>query len=301
MILYYQIMRHLNYAFLITAVFLAFLPSGCSKAPAKDNKVLVTFGNNSITNGAFKKRISKLPPYYQDIVNKNKKRFLEEMIAEDLFYEEAVRKGYLQDREVAEVIKEAKKKILVARLIQTEVERNASVTEDEIRKYYDEHKEDFKTPEMWRASHILVADEKEAKDILDELAKGASFEELARIRSIDATASRGGDIGYFRRGQLVPEFEKEAIALNPGQTSGVVNTQFGYHIIKLTDKRESSVEPYEKSRRPIEDILMKKKRGELFDQLVEKLKKKYDVRIDEKLFESLDDTSIAKSEGAVKK
>lgn len=269
---------------------------GCSKGASKDDKVLVSFSNSNITSSEFKKRIAKLPPYYQDIVNKNKKRFLEEMIAENLFYEEAVRKGFLQEKEVAEVIKEAKKKILVARLIQTEVEKAASVTDAEIRRFYDEHKEDFKTPEMWRASHILVATEAEAKAVLDELAKGASFEDLAKSRSIDATASRGGDIGYFRRGQLVPEFEKACFALDVGQVSGIVNTQFGYHIIKLTDKREASVESYEKVARAIEDILMKKKRGELFDQLVSRLKNKYNVKIDEKAFESLENSDKPKAD-----
>ena len=154
-----------------------------------------------------------------------------------------------------------------------------------MKKFYDEHKDEFKTPEMWRASHILVADEKEAKAMLDELAKGAKFEDLARAHSIDATASRGGDVGYFRAGQLIPDFEKACLKLDVGQTSGIVQTQFGYHIIKLTDKKEPGVKSYEEAKRAIEAELKKKKRSELFNALVLRLKNKYGVEVNENVFE----------------
>ena len=156
-----------------------------------------------------------------------------------------------------------------------------------MRKYYDEHKAEFKTPELWRASHILVATDKEARDILDALAKGAKFEDLAKEKSMDATSSRGGDIGFFRAGQLVPDFEKAALKLNMGQTSDVIHTQFGYHVIKLTDKREPGAEDFEKARGKIESELKKKKRAELFDKLVTDLKNKYGVFIDEEILDSM--------------
>lgn len=83
-----------------------------------------------------------------------------------------------------------------------------------------------------RCAHILVAKESHAKEVLDKLAKGESFGKLAGEYSLDGSKKQGGDLGYFGHGMMVKEFEKAAFALEKGQTSGIVKTQFGYHIIK---------------------------------------------------------------------
>lgn len=282
-----DVMKRISF-FLIILGICGALCAGCAKRPTGEDKVLAKVSNKLITLKDFKDRIGKLPVYYQNIVNKNKKRFLDETIVEILFYEEAIRKGLDRDREAKEVIAEAKKKILIAKLIKNEVEDKIKIGDDEIRGFYETHKEDFKTPELWRASHILVATEENAKDILNELSKGANFEELAKARSMDATASRGGDVGYFRIGQLVPDFEKACTKLNVGEISEAVHTQFGYHIIKLTDRKEPAVEDLEKVKRAIEEELRKRKRSELFDNLVLNLKNKYKVTIEEDVFKTLE-------------
>ncbi len=83
-----------------------------------------------------------------------------------------------------------------------------------------------------RCAHILVKNESAAKEVLDRLGKGESFAKLAEQYSIDGTRKRGGDLGFFGRGVMVREFENAAFALEKGQTSGIVRTEFGYHIIK---------------------------------------------------------------------
>jgi len=98
---------------------------------------------------------------------------------------------------------------------------------------------EIELPEMVRASHILVDSEEQAQSIHDQLEDGASFEELAQEHSTDATAENGGDLGYFPRGRMVPSFEEVAFSLEPGQTSDLVQSDFGYHIIKVTDKLEA--------------------------------------------------------------
>lgn len=281
-----NIMKRERARILISAVALA-LVFGCAKEPSPDDKVIAKVSNSSITLGDFKARIAKLPSYYREIVEKNKKRYLEEMIAEKLFYEEALRRGLNNDKEVAEVINEAKKKIVIAKLIKNDVEDKVKVSEDEIAAFYEANKDKLRTPEMWRASQILVPTEQEAVDVLQKLNSGANFEDIARANSKDATASRGGDIGYFRAGQLVPEFEKAAIGLNVGQLSGVVRTKFGYHIIKLTDKKASGMQSYENAKPMIENELKKKKKVNIFYELVMSLKKKYDVNINEEAFSSM--------------
>jgi len=261
---------------------------GCGGRPSPDDKILAKVSNKVITLKGLKDRIGRLPSYYKDAVNRNKKKFLDETIVEMLFYEDALRKGLDKDKEVVEVLREARKKIMIAKLIKDEVEDKAKVGEAEIKKFYEEHKDEFKTSELWRASHILVNTKEEAAEILGSLSKGASFEELAKAKSTDATASRGGDVGYFKEGQLVPDFEKACMKLNVGQTSGIVQTQFGYHIIKLTDKKPPAPESYEKAARKIEDQLKKKKRSELFDNLVLTLKNKYNVEIEDDVYKSLE-------------
>jgi peptidyl-prolyl cis-trans isomerase C len=262
--------------------------AGCARRRATDDRVLAEVSNKRFTVQDLKDRIAKLPAYYQDIVNKNKRRFLDETIMETICYEEAVRKGLERSKDVKELLEAARKKILIAKLVSTEVDEKIKIDEAEIRRFYEEHKEEFKTPELWRASHILVSGEKEANEVMAELAKGVSFEELARSHSIDATADRGGDIGFFRKDQVVPEFEKTCMGLNVGEMSGIVKTEFGYHIIKLTDRKMAGVEPYDKVRKVIEEELKKKKRAEMFETFAKDMRTKYGVRINEDVFASLD-------------
>lgn len=269
----------------------------CARKISDDDKMLAKVSNKTITLKDFKSKMAKIPSYYQNVVENNKKRYLDELIMEMLMYEEAVRRGIDRTKEIKDIVNEAKKKVVIAKLVKDEVEDKAVVTEDEIKKYYEAHRDEFKTPELWRASHILVASEKEARDVLDELAKGARFEDLAKARSTDATAVRGGDVGYFRAGQVVPDFEKACMKLNVGQTSDIVKTQFGYHIIKLTDKKEAGLQSYDEARRSIESELKRKKRSELFNNLVLKLKEKYHVEIDEALFNGMEKASKSVENG----
>lgn len=274
-------------AVLLLVIGLALGLYACAKKPSNDDKVLAKVSNKFITVKDFKAKIAKIPPYYRNVVEKDKKRYLDEVIMQMLCYEEAVRRGIDKDKEIQEVISEARKKVLIAKLIKDEVEDKVAVSEDEIKNFFEAHKDEFKTPELWRASHILVSDEKEAKALLDELARGASFEDLARKHSTDATANRGGDVGYFRRGQVVPDFEKACMKLNVGETSPIIQTQFGYHIIKLTDKKEPGVQNYEEAKGPIENELKRKKRSDLFSKLVLNLRNKYGVEVKEDAFNSL--------------
>ena len=262
--------------------------AGCARENSPGDKTLVTVADKPITIKDFKAKLSKLPKHYQAVAEKNKKNLLDDMIVESIFLEDAVRKGIDKDKEVQDVLAEAKKKIIIAKFVKAEVDDKVKVPEDEMKAFYEGNKDEFKTPEMWRASHILVASEGEAKDVVAELSKGIPFEDIARAKSIDATSSRGGDVGYFRRGQVVPEFENTCLSLSVGQTSAIVHTQFGYHIIKLTDKKSEALESYESAKPKIENMLKLKKRNELFNKLIVSLKEKYRVRIEPDAMKALE-------------
>jgi peptidyl-prolyl cis-trans isomerase C len=269
----------------------SFCLSGCGKGPSAQDKILVTVGNKFITLNDFKQKLSKMPSYYRNMAERNKKALLDDMIMETLFMEDAVRKGIDRDREVRDILEEARKKILMAKLMKLEVDDKIKVSEEEMKKYYEAHKSEYKKPEMWRASHILVSTEAGAKDVQTALAGGRRFQDLAKEKSIDATAARGGDVGYFRKGQVLSEFENACFALDVGQVSPIVHTQFGYHIIKLTDKKPESQQSFEEARPAVENDLRMLKRNELFGKLLQDLKNKYRVRIEDDAMKAVESVS----------
>ncbi len=115
--------------------------------------------------------------------------------------------------------------------------QNASVTEEEAREFFEENKDDLV---VIRASHILVKTEEEGKGILERLNQGEDFAKLAEELSADKASSvLGGDLGYFGKGSMIAEFEEAAFALNPGETSDLVKTEVGYHIIRVEDKKDT--------------------------------------------------------------
>ncbi len=133
-----------------------------------------------------------------------------------------------------------KSQLLMMKL-QTAVAGPVDLTEDEIQAYWDKNKANYETSEQLRASHILVKTEDEAKAVLAEIEAGGDFATLAKEKSTDTgTASKGGDLGWFGAGTMVKEFEDAAFALQVGQHSGIVQTQYGYHIILLTDRKPAT-------------------------------------------------------------
>src|SRR2546430_4587621 len=126
--------------------------------------------------------------------------------------------------------------------------------------------------EKGRARHILVQGEDEAKAILEQLKKGADFATLAKEKSKDPGAVDGGDLGYFTKDQMVPEFADVAFKMYPGQTSNPVKTQFGWHVIKLEEKRNRQPPAFEQLKDRIEAFVMRKAQTELVTQLRETAK-----------------------------
>lgn len=149
------------------------------------------------------------------------------------------------------------------------------VTDKEAKEYYEENPDLFAIDEV-EASHILVEDEKLAREILDKLKGGADFAEMAKEHSIDGSADQGGSLGTFGKGVMVPEFENAAFALKPGEISDLVKSKFGYHIIKVTGKNQGR-ETFEDSRKNIIDTLYDKAVREAYNQKMTELRKQYDI------------------------
>jgi peptidyl-prolyl cis-trans isomerase C len=134
-------------------------------------------------------------------------------------------------------------KMLMGALLQQETK--AAITDEEMHKVYDDAMASMTSEEEVHARHILVETEDEAKAILEQLKGGADFATLAKEKSKDPGAADGGDLGYFNKGQMVPEFSEVAFKMYPGQLSNPVKTQFGWHIIKVEDKRQRKPPPFD--------------------------------------------------------
>jgi len=137
-----------------------------------------------------------------------------------------------------------------------------TVTEDEMKKAYEDEASKIVQTERVRARHILVNSEQEAKDILVKLNKGEKFEDVAKKYSLDGSKDYGGDLGYFSEGEMVPEFSKAAFALQPGQISQPVKTDFGWHIIRVDDRKKGAAQPYDQVKTALKNILLRKKTQE---------------------------------------
>lgn len=169
-------------------------------------------------------------------------------------------------------------KLLMESILQTE--GKGAVTEQAMRKVYDDAVKQMSGDEEVRARHILVPTEAEAKTILSDLKKGGNFETIAKEKSKDpGAAAQGGDLGYFTKDQMVPEFAEVAFKLQKGALSDPVKTQFGWHIIKVEDKRSKSPPPFEQVKDQVETFVMRKAQAEYVGKLreaakVERLDKK---------------------------
>jgi peptidyl-prolyl cis-trans isomerase C len=146
-------------------------------------------------------------------------------------------------------------------------EAKSAVSDDALRQTYDDAVKSAGGQEEVRARHILVDNQDEAKSILDQLKGGGDFAALAKEKSKDPGAADGGDLGYFTKDQMVPEFADVAFKMYPGQLSNPVKTQFGWHIIKLEDKRTKQPPEFEKVKDQIETFLMRKAQTEFIGKL----------------------------------
>jgi peptidyl-prolyl cis-trans isomerase C len=153
-------------------------------------------------------------------------------------------------------------KLLMETYLQGEMK--AAMTDAARRQVYDDASKQMKGEQEVRARHILVETEDEAKAVLAELKKGTDFAELARLKSKDpGAASEGGDLGYFTKDQMVPEFAEAAYKLEKGQLSEPVKSQFGWHVIRVEDKRDRVIPPFEQVKDQVEAFVARKAQAEV--------------------------------------
>lgn len=177
---------------------------------------------------------------------------------------------------IEELRQQVERQILMEKIVSKAV----IVTEKEIRDHFERYKANFAKPEEIKASHILLRTEVEAKAILSQLKAGADFAELARRESIDPTTKeKGGDLGFFSRGKMTPAFEEAAFALEAGEFSEVVETPYGYHIIKVDEKKPAQEPNLELVREEIRKTLTEQKTWTTRSNLLQNLREEAKIEI----------------------
>lgn len=271
---------------LFAIIFAAFFVFSCSQS--KD-EVILKAGSSKLTKKELQEDIKNLPPQTKlflaspDGIN----RLKDELIKREVLYEEAKKKDLAKSEEFKRRLEEFKKLTLINMLLEQELKNLQPVTEKDAKDYYEKNKDQFIKPSEVRLSQIVVKNEEEAKKVYEKIDKGEDFGKIAKELSRDErTKANGGDIGFFKKGQLDPQVENLAFNLKKGQVSMPLNRKDGLYIFKITDVRGTPIE-FEQIKQQLTEQLKAKKQQDWFNSYIEELKKKYKVEVNEKALQDI--------------
>lgn len=267
---------------LVLAISIIFNIVGCEQRKVAGGKVIAQINGREIRDDEFKMRFSRLTPSlkskYSD--EKGKREFLEEIIKRELLLQEAKKSGIEKDQVLIDRIEEMKERLILNEFLQREVEGKLVTTDKELEDYYNLHKEEFKSPDEAKISHILVRNEEDAKAVIKRLRKGSDFAKMAREISIDmATKDSGGEMGVIQKGKFHPQLDSVIFSTNEGEVSDPVKTERGYHIIKVRKKIPGLPLSFNEAKNIISQRYQIEKRSKVFEDLFARLKSKANITI----------------------
>lgn len=245
-----------------------------------ENKILAVVNGVEITQFDIEQAVQRFPQDRQNYLktSEGQKQLLDEIISFELIYNYAKENKMDEDDMYISQLN-AMAKELLTQYTMSKLFSGMDVSDKEAEEYYEKNREMFKNQESISAKHILVDSLEKAEEIAKKIKSGLSFEEAAQKYSSCPSKSQGGSLGTFTKGQMVPEFEQAAFSLTVGEVSIPVKTQFGYHLIKVEEKNESSVMAFDEVKNEIIKRLNQQQQTEKYMNLVENLKKKYTVEI----------------------
>ena len=205
-----------------------------------------------------------------------RKRLTDELINRKLLFFDAKKSGLDKDeiyvKEVKKQSEELLKDFAMANII-----NSVRVSDEDLKEYYESHKDSFKVQPTFTASHILVESEDLAKEIKEKIDNDGDFAQLAKEYSTCPSKGQGGDLGTFQQGQMVKEFENALIENEIGDIVGPVKTQFGYHIINIKDKTEGKVKSFEEAKNEVKQTLLQLKQQQAYIDVTDRLQKEYKI------------------------
>lgn len=265
---------------LFTAFVLVMMISSFAFAADEAPKVVARVGSQDITEAEV---LEFIQPFGQQALmlygsEQGRKMILDDVISMRLYALDAEAQKLDETPEFKAQLANVRRAMLAQASMKVAADA-ITVSDDEARKFYDEHPDVFAQPERIHASHILVSDDETAASVLYELKGGASFDVLAKKYSLDpGSGANGGDLGEFPKGVMVPEFENAAFALKePGEVSLPVKSQFGVHIIKLHERIPASPMPFEQVKAQIVQQLKEQKTQQVLLDKAAELEKVYKV------------------------
>lgn len=271
-------------------------------APAAEGsgEVVARYGDQTLTADELVVELQRLPQRSRSTMDADaRKRFVENYVLNDLLYAEGLREGLGNDPDIERQVNDLRRRLVVQRVVR-KLQDMPPVTDEQAKEYYDANPDRYSTTTI-KARHILVKDEEKAKELHQQVTQNPDqFADLAKANSADtASARKGGDLGFFGRGRMVPEFEAAAFALEtPGQISEIVKTPYGYHIIQLEERRDGEQKPFDQVKEQIRATLrneaMQAKTKEYYDGL----KAKSNLTIDEEALERVAKSVPEPSPGA---
>jgi len=278
--------------FWISILFLI-VPMGCGKPGEKSlgGNELVRVNGVAISLEEFR-QISEQQPLEGKMRLLNEKGlrdFLDNyVINREVLYQEAKQKGFDKNKQIEIKVENLKRAMAIDALLEQALKGKTDVPESEIQKYYQENRARFTEPLEIRIRHIVVNSEPALKEVLKRLAEGGSFEKIASLYNVDKSRENGGDLGFIRRGQLAPtfaQFEDAAFSLQKrGDTSEVVKTPLGYHIIQLSETRGTALKPFNTVKEKIRFFLQAKKKQEAYLEYLKEARSRAKITINEKLW-----------------
>lgn len=241
------------------------------------DKVLAVVAGKELTEADFQYFMEQLPPQQQMYANQPgaKSYFVEQMVEFYLFaqYGEDLK---LDESEKYERIMANIKREVLSNMAMQECVAGISVTEEEKKAYYETTKRQFSKPATCHAKHILMENEEELKAVLADIqSKTITFEEAAKKFSTCPSGQKGGDLGNFGKGQMVPAFERAAFTGEIGTVIGPVETPFGYHLILVEDRTEEEIQEYADVEEQVEKKLIDQKQRTVYEAKVSELRAKY--------------------------
>lgn len=242
-----------------------------------ENKVLAVVAGEEITQEIFDTFLKGVPEQQQMYLSNPqfREQCFEQLVALFLFAKKGEEDKLEETEEFQKVFASAKRDIMAQMSIRDTL-KGISVSDEEIKAYYDANKAQFNKGEAVSAKHILVESEEKCNEILASITNGEkTFEDAAKESSTCPSGQKGGDLGQFGKGQMVPEFEQAAFAAEIGQVVGPVKTQFGFHLIKVEVKNEAEVAAFEEVKENIRRNLVQQKQNKVYGETVAKLKEKY--------------------------
>ncbi len=263
---------------LFAALIPLLLAAGCGGEDARDDIALppdaiVRVDGEVLTEG----RLEILLPAGEKtpFSASEKAAWVRQWVEMELLYGEAVRRGLHNDPRIRARLESLEREFLADHLLFFELRERIEVTEEEIEEYFEDHRDQY--IHEYRVSHIMVNTHEEALQV-QELLKTKSFTRVANRHSVDPVARRGGDLGYLTKGNMIPAFETVIFDMKPGGVSGIVQSEFGFHIIKLVGMREAQVgvELADVRERILNGLVMRR-RADAYRELIDRLRERAEV------------------------